>query len=110
MITLTPSRKGRAPNDLLIFGQHVMIYILYHYDYRFKTFYDESMPVVERLSRLGKVRRISSVPLPSVVFSQVRRIFEVSRLFHTWNWKGGKGLGLDAIDTSSIPLSLMIVV
>lgn len=36
------------------------------------------MPVVERLSRLGKVRRISSIPTPDVVFSTVKRIFEVT--------------------------------
>jgi hypothetical protein len=43
---------------------------------RFRIFYEDSMPVVERLMRLGKVRRISAVPPKEVIFAQVRRIIE----------------------------------
>jgi hypothetical protein len=35
------------------------------------------MPVVEHLARLGKVRTISAVPPPDVIFAKVRSIFEV---------------------------------
>lgn len=43
----------------------------------FRTFKEETMPVIDRLQRLGKVRQISAVPPPDVVFATIRRIFEV---------------------------------
>mmetsp|Transcript_32547 Transcript_32547/g.40891 ORF Transcript_32547/g.40891 Transcript_32547/m.40891 type:complete len:740 (-) Transcript_32547:287-2506(-) len=47
---------------------------------RFRTFKEQSMPVVEMLSKLGLVRTISSVPPVDVVYKQVRDQLEGLKL------------------------------
>lgn len=48
---------------------------------RFVTFRDESGRVSKQLDRLGKIRVISSIPPPDVVFSHTKRLFEVIKSF-----------------------------
>lgn len=60
------------------------------------------MPVIDRLQRLGKVRQISAVPPPDVVFATIRRIFEVrthrlTMSLHFTFWCYGKHAHLSAI-------------
>ncbi|CAM9759586.1 unnamed protein product, partial [Pylaiella littoralis] len=47
---------------------------------RFDTFEKESLPVVERLERLGMVRKVSTVPPRELVSHRVRRYFRGCRL------------------------------
>lgn len=44
--------------------------------YRFKTFTDDSMPVVQKYSSQGKAYTISAVPPPDSVFTEVEKILE----------------------------------
>eukprot|EP00891_Asterochloris_glomerata_P004606 jgi/Astpho2/4606/Aster-00181 len=43
---------------------------------RFKTFQEESLPVVERYEAEGKAKRISAVPAPEVVFEEVVKVVD----------------------------------
>ncbi|DBA72571.1 hypothetical protein WJX79_010793 [Trebouxia sp. C0005] len=43
---------------------------------RFKTFNEESMPVVEKYASLGKAHKISAVPPPEEVFLEVEKILQ----------------------------------
>ena len=43
---------------------------------RFKTFQEESMPVVARYEAEGKAKRISAVPAPEVVFEEVVKVVD----------------------------------
>lgn len=45
---------------------------------RFRTFQNESMPVVRMFEHAGKVKRISATPTPDQVFVEVQKIIEVS--------------------------------
>jgi len=42
---------------------------------RFKTFHEQSEPVIAEFRRMGKVRIVDSVPPPAVVFKKVQRLF-----------------------------------
>ena len=45
---------------------------------RFNTFLEQSMPVVEMYRTRGKVRNVSAVPPPDVVFESVAGLFQTS--------------------------------
>jgi len=51
---------------------------------RFRTFYNESMPVVAMFKKYGIVRIISSIPPPDVVYSQVKQLLDGMRLVPTY--------------------------
>jgi len=43
---------------------------------RFKTFNEESMPVVEKYASQGKAHKISAVPPPEEVFLEVEKVLQ----------------------------------
>jgi UMP-CMP kinase len=43
---------------------------------RFRTFMQESLPVIKSFERAGKLRRVSAVPPPDEVFDHVRNLFQ----------------------------------
>ena len=45
-------------------------------DCRFKTFNEESMPVVDKYAAQGKAHKISAVPPPEEVFLEVEKILQ----------------------------------
>ena len=47
---------------------------------RFKTFHQQSEPVIAEFRRMGKVRIINSVPPPDVVFNNVKKLFVGAQL------------------------------
>ena len=46
-------------------------------DCRFKTFNEESMPVVDKYAAQGKAHKISAVPPPEEVFLEVEKILSL---------------------------------
>lgn len=60
------------------------------------------MPVVDRLSRLGKVRQISAIPPPEVVFGTVKRIFHVRP--HAPEWDGSNNASFRLILATPLPM------
>ena len=47
---------------------------------RFKTFHQQSEPVIAEFRRMGKVRIIDSIPPPDVVFNNVKKLFVGAQL------------------------------
>jgi len=69
---------------------------------RFQTFQIESVPVMKALQRIGKVRIISAVPPPDVVFKYVSRLFDALALVPTFQ----RTIGIikpDAVENGCTP-------
>jgi len=59
---------------------------------RFRTFREQSMPVVEIFEKEGRVKRISALPPPDEVFSGVRELFAPKEVVFVLGGPGsGKG-------------------
>jgi hypothetical protein len=50
---------------------------------RFRTFHEQSEPVINEFRRMGKVRIVDSTPPPDVVFKKVQRLFTGASLVRT---------------------------
>eukprot|EP00475_Leptophrys_vorax_P033251 TRINITY_DN5201_c0_g1_i1.p1 TRINITY_DN5201_c0_g1~~TRINITY_DN5201_c0_g1_i1.p1 ORF type:complete len:586 (+),score=191.44 TRINITY_DN5201_c0_g1_i1:1510-3267(+) len=60
---------------------------------RFKTFQEQSMPIIQYYDRQGLVRRVSAIPPPEEVFEEVKRIFNAPDKAEVVFVVGGPGAG-----------------